>query len=317
MSDAEALGSELREARQGRDLTLDQVEQQIRIRAKFLEALEQGNYAALPSPVQARGFLRNYARFLGLDGDLMVSRYDAALQGGRRRGRRVEPGEAPLTPTSAPRRTQTVQIQSPPSAPYVPPPPPAVVEKPERRRSRSWSSACSGWRSLRLSCCLACRVFSPSWRRTQAAASSSARCRARHPQPHPLLTRPRRRPRPFAQHRCPFRMRSRLLLRPAASPCSCRLRNAPGYGSLSMGRSATSDRQRPILCSNTRETACKSGRRTPSACTRWSMGKTWASWVHAARSLTRLLRQAARYKPRQPHRPGPPRTRPIRQALQV
>lgn len=138
MSDAEALGSELREARQGRDLTLDQVEQQIRIRAKFLEALEQGNYAALPSPVQARGFLRNYARFLGLDGDLMVSRYDAALQGGRRRGRRAEPGEAPLTPTSAPRRTQTVQIQSPPSAPYVPPPPPAVVEKPERRRSRSW-----------------------------------------------------------------------------------------------------------------------------------------------------------------------------------
>lgn len=138
MSDAEALGSELREARQGRDLTLDQVERQIRIRAKFLEALEQGNYAALPSPVQTRGFLRNYARFLGMDGDLMVSRYDAALQGGRRRGRRVEPAEVPLAPPPVPRRTQTVQVQAPPAAPNVPPAPPTAPEKPERRRSRSW-----------------------------------------------------------------------------------------------------------------------------------------------------------------------------------
>src|SRR5258706_1076195 len=115
MSDAEALGNELREARLGRDLSLDQVEEQIRIRAKFLEALEQGNYAALPTDVQARGFLRNYARFLGFDGDLMVSRYDAALQGGRRRQRRPEPKREDPTISSVARKTQP--IPTPPGTP--------------------------------------------------------------------------------------------------------------------------------------------------------------------------------------------------------
>jgi cytoskeleton protein RodZ len=102
MSEAEVLGSELRAARDGRDLTLDQAEKQTRIRAKYLEALEQGNYAALPSAVQARGFLRNYARFLGLDADLMVGRYDQLQQGGRRRGRRHDPPlDDPTLPSAA------------------------------------------------------------------------------------------------------------------------------------------------------------------------------------------------------------------------
>ena len=87
-SDAEALGQELRTAREARDLTLDQAEHQTRIRAKHLDSLERGNYAALPSAVQARGFLRNYARFLGLDADEMVARYDDA-QGGRKRRSRA------------------------------------------------------------------------------------------------------------------------------------------------------------------------------------------------------------------------------------
>src|SRR5438874_10492504 len=134
MSDAEALGSELREARLGRDLSLEQVEQQIRIRAKFLEALEQGNYAALPTDVQARGFLRNYARFLGMDGDLMVSRYDAALQGGRRRSRRVEqPKREDPTVASVARRTQPIPVVSP--EPHSAPKASSTDAKSERRRS--------------------------------------------------------------------------------------------------------------------------------------------------------------------------------------
>jgi len=141
-SDAETLGSELREARQGRELSLDQVEQQLRIRAKFLEALEQGNYAALPSAVQARGFLRNYARFLGLDPELMVSRYDEALQGGRRRGRRSEPKRQTQTPppVNAPpgaatpaRRTQPMQTITPTAFP-----PAMTVPRAERPPRPSW-----------------------------------------------------------------------------------------------------------------------------------------------------------------------------------
>lgn len=89
MSDAELLGNELREARLRLNLTLLQAEKQTRIRTKYLEALEQGNYSLLPSGVHARGFLRGYARFLGMDGDLAVARFEEIMSGGRRRSKRV------------------------------------------------------------------------------------------------------------------------------------------------------------------------------------------------------------------------------------
>jgi cytoskeleton protein RodZ len=71
------LGRLLSEARASRDLTLAQVESVIRIRQKYLEAFESGNYAALPRGATTRGFLRNYARFLGLDSTEAVRAYIA------------------------------------------------------------------------------------------------------------------------------------------------------------------------------------------------------------------------------------------------
>src|SRR5258708_22120688 len=132
MSDAQTLGSELRAAREARDLTLDQAEQQTRIRSKYLEALEEGKYAVLPSAVQARGFLRNYARFLNLDADHIVGRYDA-LQGGRRR-RRAAPTTSAEDPTmlSPSRRTKemhAVLVKPPAGPPLVEPP----LQGPRRR----------------------------------------------------------------------------------------------------------------------------------------------------------------------------------------
>jgi cytoskeleton protein RodZ len=111
LSEAEVLGHQLREAREARELTLDKVEQQTRIRAKYIEALEQGNHQALPSAVQARGFLRNYARYLGLDADELIARYDA-IQTGRRRRRPVKADPLPPEPV-APVRTP---VQRAPSA---------------------------------------------------------------------------------------------------------------------------------------------------------------------------------------------------------
>jgi cytoskeleton protein RodZ len=61
------LGQWLRETREGKRLSLEQVEEVIHIRRRFLQALEEGDYAALPTPMHARGFLRNYAQYLGLD----------------------------------------------------------------------------------------------------------------------------------------------------------------------------------------------------------------------------------------------------------
>ena len=63
------LGDLLRGTREAKGLSLEQVEQDTRIRRKLLEALEQEAYEELPAPVFVKGFLRNYAMLLGLDAD--------------------------------------------------------------------------------------------------------------------------------------------------------------------------------------------------------------------------------------------------------
>jgi cytoskeletal protein RodZ len=71
------IGSSLREARRRRNLELTQVEQATRIRVQQLEALEQERFERLPPDPYRRSFLREYAEFLGLDGDLYTTEYDS------------------------------------------------------------------------------------------------------------------------------------------------------------------------------------------------------------------------------------------------
>jgi hypothetical protein len=54
---------------------LPAVESQLKIRARYLDALEQERFDALPGEAYVRGFLRSYADFLGLDGQLYVDEY--------------------------------------------------------------------------------------------------------------------------------------------------------------------------------------------------------------------------------------------------
>ncbi len=77
----DGLGIWLRRARENQQLSLADVEKALRIRRRYLQALEVGDYTALPGEIQARGFLRNYARFLRLPVEEAVSRYDADLHG--------------------------------------------------------------------------------------------------------------------------------------------------------------------------------------------------------------------------------------------
>jgi transcriptional regulator with XRE-family HTH domain len=65
--EAPSIGPRLAEARQAKGLTLFDAERGTRIPRRYLEALEADQFNLLPAPVYARGFLRNYARFLGLD----------------------------------------------------------------------------------------------------------------------------------------------------------------------------------------------------------------------------------------------------------
>lgn len=61
------LGRLLTQARLARGLTLEAAERETRIARRYLEALEREDFSALPAPVFARGFLRSYSQYLGLD----------------------------------------------------------------------------------------------------------------------------------------------------------------------------------------------------------------------------------------------------------
>ncbi len=66
------LGDTLRAQRERKGITLDQAAADTRIREKFLKALEDSDYHALPGTVYTRGFLRNYAEYLTLDSEELV-----------------------------------------------------------------------------------------------------------------------------------------------------------------------------------------------------------------------------------------------------
>jgi cytoskeleton protein RodZ len=71
------IGSQLRAAREAQGLSVEQAFKATRIKVVYLEALEANRVSALPGPVQARGFVRSYANFLGLDGETLASTLDA------------------------------------------------------------------------------------------------------------------------------------------------------------------------------------------------------------------------------------------------
>jgi hypothetical protein len=71
------LGTSLREARMRQGLDFPQAELATKIRAKYLRALEEEQFDVLPAQTYVRGFLRGYADFLGLDGQLYVDEYES------------------------------------------------------------------------------------------------------------------------------------------------------------------------------------------------------------------------------------------------
>jgi cytoskeleton protein RodZ len=80
----ENIGDALRAAREARGWSLEEVERVVHIRAKYLAALEAGDLNAMPSQLQARGFLRNYAQHLGLKPDQVLGQLDEALKPAKR-----------------------------------------------------------------------------------------------------------------------------------------------------------------------------------------------------------------------------------------
>ncbi|MEA3351389.1 MAG: helix-turn-helix domain-containing protein, partial [Chloroflexota bacterium] len=67
-----AVGNKLRQARQAKNIPLEQAAKETYIHPRYLRNMEAGNFDIFPSQAQRRGFLRAYADFLSLDGDLLL-----------------------------------------------------------------------------------------------------------------------------------------------------------------------------------------------------------------------------------------------------
>jgi cytoskeleton protein RodZ len=77
-SELASFGEELRREREIRGISLKEISDATKISKRFLEALERNDHKTLPAPVFTRGFVREYARYVGLNAEDMVNRYNFA-----------------------------------------------------------------------------------------------------------------------------------------------------------------------------------------------------------------------------------------------
>jgi cytoskeleton protein RodZ len=91
------IGATLREARNRRKIELSEAEATIKIRVRYLRAIEDEEWDALPGVAYTRGFIRTYGYYLGLDGERLADeyRYGGAAGGGDRVPKRLEPVSMP------------------------------------------------------------------------------------------------------------------------------------------------------------------------------------------------------------------------------
>src|SRR3954467_5919348 len=89
------IGATLREARMRARIDISEIEAETKIRAKYLRALENEEWALLPGPAYVRSFLRTYAEALDLDARLLLEEYKL---------RHERPSDHDLMPIGAPRR---------------------------------------------------------------------------------------------------------------------------------------------------------------------------------------------------------------------
>ncbi|HVS32581.1 MAG TPA: RodZ domain-containing protein [Thermoanaerobaculia bacterium] len=76
-----SFGEELRREREVRGISLKEIADATKISKRFLEAIERNDHRMLPAPVFTRGFVREYARYLGLNSEEIVNRYNFAAAG--------------------------------------------------------------------------------------------------------------------------------------------------------------------------------------------------------------------------------------------
>lgn len=105
-SELATFGEELRREREIRGISLKEIADATKISKRFLEAIERNDHKTLPAPVFTRGFVREYARYLGLATDEIVNRYNYAAAGDDRIEKPpTHPAASPIS--DAPKRPRT------------------------------------------------------------------------------------------------------------------------------------------------------------------------------------------------------------------
>ncbi len=76
---AQELGALLKTKRTEKNIAIGEVAERLKFSAKQIESLESGDYKGLPEPIFVKGFIKTYARFLGLDADQIVALLNEAF----------------------------------------------------------------------------------------------------------------------------------------------------------------------------------------------------------------------------------------------
>jgi transcriptional regulator with XRE-family HTH domain len=188
------LGQRLREEREKRGLTIEELARRTRINARYFEAIERGDTASLPGGFFYRSFIRQYARLVGLPED--------AYRGEIERSLAEEAGK----PYSVPDRAIDV--------------PPLPTARRSRREEAIWWAIRAGGLVLTTAACTALYMGWERWKQSQAAGRGSGDgCVGPRSSPSPparlrprkrlrRLLRPRRRPPPRRRPRPPARCAS-------------------------------------------------------------------------------------------------------------
>ena len=74
-----SIGEHLRSARESKTISLSDAANDVKISKRYLEALEEGNYSVFPAQVYIKGFLSNYAKYLGLDSKNILEQYSKLI----------------------------------------------------------------------------------------------------------------------------------------------------------------------------------------------------------------------------------------------
>ncbi len=78
--DISSIGQILRDKRESKNLSIEDVHEATKITVDYINALEENRFDVFPNKVYARAFLRDYANFLGLDSSILLARYEEEYQ---------------------------------------------------------------------------------------------------------------------------------------------------------------------------------------------------------------------------------------------